>query len=284
MDDWEGYGGFNDYFINNSRYPKFILNFLDFQEKTIPKIVNSISVASIELKNRLRKWEIPREKIFYIPNGVELKKYTQNKKNVKQLKKKCGLNGSKIILLYTRFLEYNVNYVVDILKKVKKKEKNVKLLIIGKGELNEEKKMADYAKSAGLIDSIFFAGWRHPKEISLFFSIADVAIYPFDDNSLNRAKCPGKLVELMLAGKAIVANKVGQIKEYIEDNESGILVDPGDIDQFAFKILQLLENKKIREKLGNNAQNRIIREFNWEKLTKKIIDESILNNDNKPKK
>ncbi len=53
------------------------------------------------------------------------------------------------------------------------------------------------------------------------------------DTPLNRAKCPGKLIELMKSGRAIVANKVGQIAEYIEDQKSGILVDSADPSDFS---------------------------------------------------
>jgi glycosyltransferase involved in cell wall biosynthesis len=93
-----------------------------------------------------------------------------------------------------------------------------------------------------------------------------VAIYPFKDTLLNRAKCPGKLVELMSLGKAIVADKVGQIAEYIQDEKSGILVEPEDTRTFAQSLIRVLEDAELRKKLGQNARERIWRSFNWNEL------------------
>jgi trehalose synthase len=83
---------------------------------------------------------------------------------------------------------------------------------------------------------------------------------------LNNAKCPGKLVELMKSGRAIVASRVGQIIEYIEDQKSGILVDPTDISGFSSQVVRLLRNDDLRKRLGVNAQNRILNSFNWDDL------------------
>ena len=48
-----------------------------------------------------------------------------------------------------------------------------------------------------------FAGWVSSQDLPGYFAAADVAIYPLDDTLLNRAKCPVKLTDLLLAGLGI---------------------------------------------------------------------------------
>jgi glycosyltransferase involved in cell wall biosynthesis len=66
---------------------------------------------------------------------------------------------------------------------------------------------------------------------------------------------PTTLVDAMSFGKAIVASKIGGIPEIIED--TGFLVEPKDYQNFAKKIIEILSNKSLAEKLGKKAQERI---------------------------
>jgi len=277
MDDWEGYGGFNDYYLARSLYPKTMLNFFDFQERWIPMHSDVITVASKTLEARLLKWGISPEKIFYVPNGPlspargsPLNSPKDSEHDNARLRKMLGLDDSLVILWYTRFIDCNVRKVVDILKHVSVELKNVRLLVVGRGDFNEEKDLEKLAIKEGLDDSIVFAGWVSPKEIHKYISLGGVAIYPFDDTILNKSKCPGKLVELMAIGKAIVANRVGQIAEYIEHGRSGLLTDPKDTEEFAKNVVRVLKDERLRKKLGWNAKIRIYRDFGWDKLSIRV--------------
>ena len=145
-----------------------------------------------------------------------------------------------------------------------------KLLVLGKGEFGEENELKQLIKDKGLGDSVIFGGWINFKDIPKYLAIGDVAIYPFDDTPLNRAKCPGKLIELMTAKRAIVANNVGQIKEYIEDGKSGLLVDVKDNMQFASLVVKILTDHNLQSKLEINSKERILTSFSWSKLTNTV--------------
>lgn len=270
MDDWEGYGGFNDYYLKHSLYPRIMLNFFEFQERWLPKQMDAVTVASKTLEKRALEFGVSPNRIFYIPNGTTLQGFNVNLNEINDLRKNLGIEDAPIILLYTRFFEYNIEKVVAIVKNVKKAIGGVKLLVVGRGEFGEEEELKRLALREGIGDSVIFTGWIQASDLPRYLAVGDVAIYPFDDKPLNRAKCPGKLVELMLARKAIVADKVGQISEYIEEDESGILVDPNDIEMFAFRVIEILNDKALNEKLGKNAQKRVSQIFNWNKLLKTV--------------
>lgn len=266
MDDWEGYGGFNDYFQALSVYPKIMLDFFDFQEKWIPRHVDAITVASKTLEKRVLGWGVSPSRVFYVPNGTFEQTFSVDYGEVAGLKGRLGLDNVPVILLYTRFFEYDVKKIVEVMKYIKKDLNDVKLLVVGKGDFGEEEKLKDLASEEGVKDLFVFAGWVKPEDIPKYLALGDVAIYPFDDTPLNRAKCPRKLVELMVAGKCVVAERVGQIAEYIKDGESGILVNPEDVKGFASAVVKVLRDSALKRNLGMNAQRRILKIFHWDRL------------------
>lgn len=266
MDDWEGYGGFSDYFLARSVYPKIMLDFFDFQEKWIPRHVNAITVASKTLEKRVLGWGVSPNRVFYVPNGIFKQTFSADHGELAGLRGRLGLDNVSVILLYTRFFEYDLKKVVEVLKYVTKDLGDVKLLVVGKGDFGEEEKLKELASEEGVKDLLAFAGWVKPDDIPKYLALGDVAIYPFDDTPLNRAKCPRKLVELMVAGKSVVAERVGQIAEYIKDDESGILVNHDDIKGFASAVVKVLKDSALKRSLGMNAQRRILKIFNWDRL------------------
>jgi len=271
-DDWEGRGGFYDFYLENSIYPRVMLDFFDFQERWIPRHSDAVTVASKTLEKRILEWGIPPKRVFHVPNAPHhISRFSRDGKyDISSLEKKYGLESFPVILLYTRFQEYGVERIVDILRYVKKEMPDVKLFIVGRGNFGEEKKLEELAGKEGLFDSIIFAGWIQPEDLPRYLSVGDVVIYPFDDTPLNRAKCPSKLVELMAVGKAIVADRVGEIAEYIENGKSGLLVNPYDTMEFAEKVIKVLKDEKLRRKLGEGAQSRIWKNFTWDKLSTRV--------------
>lgn len=274
-DDWEGYGGFNNFYRSHNLYPKIMLDFFHFQEKWIPKHCDFITVASRTLETQMWGFDIPQSKVVYIPNGP-YKDWLQYADNKEYIRTKYNFQNGFLILLYTRFFEYDLKKVVNIAKLIRTKINNFKFLVVGKGDFGEEKVLQELIKREELSDFFIFAGWVQPEELPNYLISADVAIYPFDDNLLNRAKCPGKLMELMSMGIPVVGERIGQIGEYIENERSGILVDPEDINAFAENIIRILKDEDLRAKLGKGARERIWDVFGWNKSVIKV-EECMIN-------
>ncbi len=158
-DDLEGLSGFADYYRKRSTYPKMMLSFFDLQERWIPKHVEGITVASRALEKKLLGEGIPKCKIFYVPNGEPQRSFSPKDEDVSTLRKKLGLETVPVVLLYTRFFEYQLEKVVEIFKNVRKEIPKAKLLVIGKGEFGEERKLMQLAFRGGLENSVIFGGW-----------------------------------------------------------------------------------------------------------------------------
>ena len=59
-------------------------------------------------------------------------------------------------------------------------------------------------------------------------------------------------------GKPVVATKVGCLPEYVQDNVTGLLVDPANVEQLAEAIICLLSDDSLRHRMGENARKWVL--------------------------
>jgi glycosyltransferase involved in cell wall biosynthesis len=71
-------------------------------------------------------------------------------------------------------------------------------------------------------------------------------------------------MEAMALGKPVIYSKLHSGPELIKDGYDGLLVDPSNINEIAEKILSLIQDKNYARKLGENAQNSIQTNFNYD--------------------
>jgi glycosyltransferase involved in cell wall biosynthesis len=194
-----------------------------------------------------------------------------------------------VVLLYTRFFEFPVSRVVEVLQRVRERVPEARLVVVGKGLFGEEEELLRLAAESGLTvanhasrntdhgsrinfhvsgsaPGVTYLGWVSPEALPSCFAQADVAIYLFDDTLVNRTKCAVKLVDLLAAGVAVVAEAVGQNREYVRHGETGWLVETGDVEGFAEAVVRLLQDGALRERLGQAAARELRERFAWERL------------------
>jgi glycosyltransferase involved in cell wall biosynthesis len=153
-----------------------------------------------------------------------------------------------------------------VLRRVVEQIPEAKLVVVGKGFNGEEEHLLQQAEAIGLRGSIEYAGWVDAAALPDTFAQAAVAIYPFDDTLINRAKCSVKLIDLLSAGVPVVADAVGQNAEYIRHNETGILVSSGDVEAMAHAAIELLRDREKADRLGRQAAQDVSERFSWEWL------------------
>lgn len=255
-DDWEGQGGMN---ALHSYSPAERLVFAS-QERWLPPRFAGVSVASKALMQKMVELGVNTEKILYLPNCVDDRPCAQGA----SVRLRLNIpHNAPVILLYTRFFEFDQARLHKVFRAVYHAVPSVHFLVVGQGRHGEEQRLMDAAHKGGYKAALHLVGWVEPEFIPDYLAAGDVALYPMDDTLYNRTKCPAKLTELLLAARAVVADCVGQCAEYIGDGQSGILCDPSMPDQMIAAAVELLENRQYATKLGENARQRVLANFNW---------------------
>jgi glycosyltransferase involved in cell wall biosynthesis len=126
---------------------------------------------------------------------------------------------------------------------------DVRLKLAGEG--SQRKQLAALAQSLGVADHYDYNGvYKRPEERTSFMHDLDVFVLPsFTEGT------PNSIVEAMANGKPIIASAVGGIPDMIDD-QSGILVPPGDPRALAKAMIVLAKNPELRRRMGEAALKR----------------------------
>lgn len=219
------------------------------------------------LKTHLKKKKLFRKKYIIIHNGIDEKAY-KNKYDKAKIKKTLRIPEDSFIVGSVGNLTgpKGYEYLLDAFKIIRKNIKNVVLVVAGEGQLRQE--IENKIKELQLEDSVFLLGLRNdiPKIISIFDVYA---------SSSTREGLSIALLEAMASRKPIIVTDVGGNKEVIKDFETGLMVPPRESNILAEKIMLLLKDNNLCEKLSNNAFNHFRENFSIEKtirLTEELYD------------
>ncbi len=264
-DDWEGTGGW----VDLEARPRWQRWLVDRQERWGIRHADTLTVASRHLETLAWSLGVTPGRVHYVPNGVEgvLPRDEGLRRHVRD---RLGLGDHPVLLLYTRFFEFPLERVVQLLEQVAAAVPAVRLLVVGSGFWGEEGQLAEALARRGLAANAILVGWSQPADLPGYFAAADLAIYPLADTLVNRAKCPAKLVELMAAGVPVVAERVGQAAEYLEHGVSGMLVPVGNSEAFAKAIHAAIEDEGLRRRLAEGARQRVAACFTWDRLAPRV--------------
>lgn len=151
--------------------------------------------------------------------------------------------------------------VIRVFAKVAQEMPDARLKILGSGP--EAKALKAMARSLGVDSLVDFRGHVPHKEVFDELSRAEVAITMSQSHS---ERLPNAIKEAMLRRCLCLSTRTSGIEELIEDGETGLLVDPGDVDGAARRLAALMGDAAKQASIIQAAQERIARDFDVDRL------------------
>jgi glycosyltransferase involved in cell wall biosynthesis len=225
-------------------------------------IVRFICVSE-KIKEILSKDVIKTDIIKVVHSGIDLSKF-DGKKNQGILREEYNIPENVKIIGNVAALAPHKDYFtfVDTAEKIIEKNKDVRFLIIGKGELENEIKT--YIRSKSLLNYITLTGFRN--------DIPD--ILPELDLFLFTSKTEGlgtSILDALGCNVPVVATNAGGIPEIIIHEQSGLLADIGNAEKLAENALRVLEDDELRKNLVEGG-NKKVQEFTIENTSLQTLD------------
>lgn len=226
------------------------------------KLTSKIIAITPWENNFIQKYGGEKKKIINLPNGMSNEFFVKVKSN--DFKKKFGIGDKEKIVLFFGRLNFTKgpDKFVEIAKEVLKKRKDVFFVIRGP---DEGMKKIVKNKIGNEERILLLNETRDRKEIIKMYQAADIFVMPSYREGL-----PLTLFEAMASGLPIVAAPVNGIPFEVQDSKNGVLIEYGNNEKFAEKIIELLNNKKLRDKISKNNIEKS-REYNWDKIAKKAL-------------
>lgn len=212
-------------------------------KKYIKKLVNSCSgvdyfvPVSKELEEFYKKYL--GNKVFYIPNGLD------------SIPKKTSKLDSKNIISVGRLSkEKGFDDLLRLFKKLVNKDPNLRLNIIGDGV--EKNNLLELSKELKLGDKVIFHGYQNKEYINDFLLNSSLYIMTSHTESFGLV-----LIEAMSYGIPCIAYTSAQgANEIIDDGVNGYLIKDRNVDEMIEKVCLLLDDEKLRKKMGRSAKKR----------------------------
>jgi glycosyltransferase involved in cell wall biosynthesis len=145
----------------------------------------------------------------------------------------------------------------DALPAVLARHPNTKMLIFGKGPLEEA--LRQTAKARGMENAVRFAGFRG--DLARIIPNLDLVVHPALMEGLGVS-----LLEAAASGVPIIASRVGGIPEAVKDGVNGYLIEPGDSMALTQKLIDLLGKPGLRREFGAAGRRLVVEGFSIERM------------------
>jgi len=137
----------------------------------------------------------------------------------------------------------------------------VRVLLVGGGP--QDAALKAQAEALGLRDKVVFTGRVPHAEVTRYYDLVDVLVYPRHSMRLTELVTPLKPLEAMAQGRILVASDVGGHQELIRDGETGLLFKAGSAGALSQAVLRLLAQPELWPQLRAQGRRFVEQERNW---------------------
>lgn len=204
-----------------------------------------VALTQIERK-RMLELGVDRSKIRVIPNGVDMDAFNDLPTR-DYFRRKNGIANH--LILYAGRIDAlkGCAVLIEAVSLVQRRIGDCTLVFAGPDwGSTEYLRELSYRREVRTI----FTGNLSSSELRSALAACDVFVLPSFSESF-----PISILEAMLAGAPVVATRVGGIQAIVHDEDSGLLVPPGDNKGLADAICRILEDRQLSAKLAKNAKS-----------------------------
>lgn len=232
-------------------------------EQSIYKRANAIVALSEAIKTEIQK-KVSGKKIHVIPNMADTDFYKPELKRP-DLESKFGVQN-KFVVSYigTMGLANGLKYVIDCAEVAQKKGSQLHFILCGEGAVLDKLKQSSVQKS---LSNLSFIPAQNREGVRDVLNVTDAVLVSYKALPVLETGSPNKYFDGLSAGKLMIVNAKGWMKEEVEKNGCGIYVDPHDPDDLVKKVapfnsdenlLRTLQESSIR--LSESYSRRVLSE------------------------
>jgi glycosyltransferase involved in cell wall biosynthesis len=227
--------------------------------------------ATIALSQGLKKAAldlgVPESRILVIPNGIDTTFFGM--KDAESCRAQLGVKDNEKIVLFVGTIESyrreikGFDYLISAMKIVTSQVPSVRLMAVGVPPLPE---LVNLVSRLGIRDNVSFAGVVPYDNIPVYYGASNVFVLPSLMEGL-----PTAILEAMASAKPIVASNIEGCRDLIVDGVNGFLVGHGQVDALAERILLLVTNDELAERMGKEARKIAKLYYSWDSVLQKIL-------------
>jgi PEP-CTERM/exosortase A-associated glycosyltransferase len=208
---------------------------------------------------------IEPRKLWHVSNGVDIERFRPLPRDTDLSRRLDLVEGEPVLGFIGSLWKFEgISWLVRALAQLRQRGARFRVLIVGAGE--EAVAIRAAIKELSVEDLILFPGPVSHNEVHRYYSVMDILVYPRRRIRLTERVTPLKPLEALAQSKAVLGSNVGGIRELVEPEETGLLFNPDDIDDFCRQAARLIANPDLRQRLGECGRQAILRKWDWKLL------------------
>lgn len=212
----------------------------------------------------LRRRGIAADKLFAVPNAVDLEQFGTPLPRDTALSAQLGLDGAEVVGFIGSFYDYEgLDDLIAAMPALVAARPNAHLLLVGGGPM--EPALRAQATASPVAERIHFVGRVPQAEVDRYYSLVDVLAYPRKHMRLTDLVTPLKPLEAMAQEKLVAASDVGGHRELIEDGVTGTLFRADDPAAIAEALGGLFADRAHWPERRARAKKYVAEERSWDR-------------------
>ena len=227
--------------------------------------------AGIAISEAIKQFTIevegaPADKITVVHYGMDYNWLSDTEIQVARanLRDQLGLSmDTNILGMVCRLVQQKgIPYALEATRRIQADFPNAHLVIAGDGELAAE--LRRLAAAIGIDDRVHWLGWRH--DAADLMAAFDVLLVPSLWEGFGLV-----LLEAMSRRVPVIASRASAIPEVVVHGETGILIEPRDVDALAKAMTRLLQDRALRKHMGLLGAARLEEHFSSARMVDRTI-------------
>lgn len=240
----------------------------DVYQQTFQKLyqsVDQIICHSDHIRTRLEaEFDVPNHKVEVIPHGPFF--YDLPDTDHEATLRTFGMDPTQLLVLWQGiiFPYKGIDLLLNAWRKVEDRNDTISLVIAGTGASDLLEQIREQIDRLGIKRVHLHFRFITTEELVALYRAADIVVYPYRAITTSGALATG----LALA-KTIVASDLPVFRELLKDHENALLVDPENADKLSRALIELAQDRELRERLAENVRAMNFGDASWLAIAKK---------------
>jgi glycosyltransferase involved in cell wall biosynthesis len=235
-------------------------------ERLLLRFADRVVVVSSNAQQHLIQAGADPDRVRVVPNGVDPDRFAT------AAPRRLGLEPDSFVIAFCGLFYrwHGVATLAEAFVRLRDSQPRARLLLIGRGE--EEARVRRILQAADAEGDCLLPGIVPPEDVPEYLAAADVVVSPHADLR-NFIGSPIKIFEYMASGRPIVASRLAQLAEILTDEQTALLVPPGDPIALAAALERLMTDPELGRRLGRRAQEEARASHSWDARMHAILSE-----------
>ncbi|MBU1273969.1 MAG: glycosyltransferase family 4 protein [Proteobacteria bacterium] len=205
-------------------------------------------------RHLIQDYGLASERVVSIPTGIDVERYAPREAEpglAEELGLKPGLPVVAIVAILRSWKRHDL--FLAMARELVDAGRQVQFLIVGGGP--KEAEVRGLVESLGLGDRVVMTGMR--PDVERILPLCDVCVLASDKNE----GVPQAVLQQMAAQRPVVAARAGDVGQVVLDDETGILVEPGEASALAAGVARILDDPELGAALGQRGRRMVLERY-----------------------